>query len=117
MLRRVYGEQELTSAESRVAPRNLMAQRASVEYTPLPTPRRMSEAEFLAWTADTDVRAEWADGEAIQLMPPDERHQDLSGFLLELLRVFVRKFGLGKMLDAPFEMRLQSSSNRSYREP
>jgi len=75
----------------------------------------MTEQEFLEWTAKADVRAEWVDGKAFELMPPDERHQDISGFLLILLRMFARRLGLGRVLNAPFEMRLRTRP--SYREP
>jgi Uma2 family endonuclease len=75
----------------------------------------MTEQEFLAWIEREDVRAEWVDGEAFELMPPDERHQDISGFLLIILRMFATRLGLGKVLDAPFEMRLRTRP--SYREP
>ena len=77
--------------------------------------RRMPEQEFLAWIEREDVRAEWVDGEAFELMPPDDRHQDISGFLLILLRMFAKRLGLGVVRDAPYEMRLRTRP--SYREP
>lgn len=76
--------------------------------------KRMSLEEFRAWAIE-DVRAEWVDGEVIELRPPDERHQDLAVFLTTLLNLFVVARRLGKVLSAPFEMRLREGA--SYREP
>lgn len=90
-------------------------QRSSTAPLFIDSPRRMSEQEFLEWSRNSDVRAEWVDGEAFELMPPDDRHQDISGFLLILLRLFANRFRLGTVRDAPFEMRLPGV--RSYREP
>lgn len=75
---------------------------------------RMTYDEFLAW-ADEDVHAEWVDGEVIVHMPPKERHQNILTFLLTLLRLFVDFFQLGKVLTAPFEMKL--SPRGPAREP
>ncbi|MCS6831216.1 MAG: Uma2 family endonuclease [bacterium] len=72
----------------------------------------MTYEEFLAW-ADEDVHAEWVDGEVIVFMPPKTRHQSLVYFLTQLLGAYVDFFRLGKLLFAPFEMRLPSSA----REP
>ena len=75
---------------------------------------KMPYEEFLAW-ADEAVHAEWVDGEVYVFMPPNERHQDLLGFLYTLLLLYVRGFDLGAVLLAPFEMRL--GSVRSSRQP
>ncbi len=75
---------------------------------------QMTYAEFLAW-ADEDVHAEWVNGEVIIHMPPKERHQDIVGFLHALLRFFVDFFSLGKVLTAPFEVKL--SPEGPAREP
>ena len=87
---------------------------ASTSATVAPV-RRMTEQEFLTWIEREDVRAEWVAGEAFELMPPDDRHQDISGFLLILLRMFARRLGLGVVRDAPYEMQLRTRP--SYREP
>ncbi|MFQ5812662.1 MAG: Uma2 family endonuclease [Anaerolineae bacterium] len=75
---------------------------------------RMTYEEFLAW-ADEDVHAEWEDGEVIIFMPPKTRHQDIGGFLYALLRFFVDFFQLGKVLTAPFEVKVDPDS--PAREP
>jgi Uma2 family endonuclease len=72
----------------------------------------MSYEEFLAW-ADEDVHAEWVDGEVTVFVPPNERHQQIVGFLVTLLRLYVRSLRLGEVLQAPFEVRLRDSA----REP
>lgn len=75
--------------------------------TPSTEPRRlrMSYEEFLAWAGE-DVHAEWVDGEVIVQMPPKEWHQDVVTFLAALMRTYVEFFGLGRVLVAPFEMKL-----------
>jgi Uma2 family endonuclease len=79
---------------------------------PGPLPLRMSYDDFLAW-ADEDTLAEWDNGEVIMASPASDRHQDLEGFLLVVLRVFVECKQLGYVRDAPFQMKLASSG----REP
>ncbi len=74
----------------------------------------MSYEEFLAW-ADEDVHAEWVAGEVIMHMPPKEWHQNVLTFLAALLRAYVEIFGLGRVLVAPFEMKL--SPDGPAREP
>ncbi|BCW95040.1 MAG: Uma2 family endonuclease [Fimbriimonadales bacterium] len=73
---------------------------------------RMSYEEFLEW-ADEDVHAEWVNGEVIVFMPPKNRHQEIVTFLATLMRLYADFFNLGKVLVAPFEMRLTNSA----REP
>jgi len=75
-------------------------------------PRRMTYEEFLAW-ADEDTLAEWVDGEVVMYSPASEPHQRIAGFLLTVMRVFVEQRGLGRVVNAPFQMKLQ----RSGREP
>jgi len=74
------------------------------------TPRTVDE--FLAW-GDEDTWAEWRDGEIIMMTPASLRHQDLVGFLATLLRFFVQERRMGRVVEAPFAMRLQ----KSVREP
>lgn len=75
---------------------------------------RMTYGEYLAW-ADEDVRAEWVNGEVIAYMPPDKVHQDIAFFLATILRHYVELRGLGEIMIAPFEMRLDAVN--SSREP
>jgi Uma2 family endonuclease len=76
---------------------------------------RMSYEEFLEW-ADEDTHAEWVDGEVIVFMPAKTVHADLAIFLAALLRFFTQFFGLGKVLAAPYEMKVEPSG-RPSREP
>ena len=78
------------------------------------TTLKMSYEEFLAW-ADEDTIAEWVDGEVIVAMPPKKVHQMTSGFLFELLSLFVRLFHLGEVHFAPFEFLLRDGG--PSREP
>ncbi len=73
---------------------------------------RMTYEEFLKW-ADEDTMAEWVDGEVIMTSPASNQHQDISDFLVALLRPFVEQHELGVMRSAPFQMKLASSG----REP
>jgi Uma2 family endonuclease len=66
---------------------------------------KMTYEEFLAW-ADEDTWAEWVNGEVIVLVPASNRHQDLATFLAALLRFFVEARQLGRVLTAPFQMKL-----------
>jgi len=75
-------------------------------------PRRMTYEEFLAW-ADEDTLAEWVDGEVVTYTPASYRHQDLADFLVSVLRSFVEARGLGVVLSAPFQMKLEKTG----REP
>jgi Uma2 family endonuclease len=80
----------------------------------------MRYEEFLAWS-DEDVHAEWVPkdssgkGEVIVQMPPKLIHQEVADFLSRLLGLFVRLFNLGKVVIAPFEVKLLPGG--SSREP
>jgi Uma2 family endonuclease len=76
--------------------------------------RTMTYEEFRAWATE-EVRAEWVDGEVIRLMPPSLRHQALLMFLSILVGAYVELRKSGRLLGAPFEMKLRGG--RSYREP
>ncbi len=79
-----------------------------------PPPGRMSYEEFLEW-CDEDTWAEWVDGEVIMLSPANTRHQDVSGFLINIMRIYVEAHDLGKVLSAPFPMKF--GEIRRGREP
>jgi len=66
----------------------------------------MTYEQFLAW-ADEDTLAEWVDGEVVMYSPASERHQDIGGFLYEVLRTYVRPRHLGEVVQAPFQMKLE----------
>ena len=75
---------------------------------------KMSYEDFLAWS-DEDTHAEWVDGEVIIHMPPKNVHQTTLGFLYQLLGLFASLLDLGKVLTAPFEVKLKPDG--SSREP
>ena len=77
-----------------------------------PTTLEMSYEQFLDWSTE-NVRAEWVNGKATVYMPPKLYHQEIIEFLGQLFSLYIRLFDLGKIILAPFEMRLFNSS----REP
>ncbi|HIE12604.1 MAG TPA: Uma2 family endonuclease [Desulfotomaculum sp.] len=78
-------------------------------------PGRMSFEEFLAW-CDEDTWAEWVDGEVVVLTPANMRHQDIGLFLAALISEFAVSYKLGKVVVAPFLVRLPEPLSRG-REP
>lgn len=74
----------------------------------------MSYDEYRGWV-DEDAHTEWVDGEVIVFMPPKEHHQSVLGFLYSVLSQYAQLLDLGRVLIAPFEVKLRSG--RSYREP
>jgi Uma2 family endonuclease len=74
----------------------------------------MSYEEFLTWSGE-NVHAEWIGGEVIIFMPPKKIHQEIVGFLHNLITLFVNLFDLGVVLTAPFEMHV--SPDGPAREP
>ncbi|MGQ9627843.1 MAG: Uma2 family endonuclease [Anaerolineae bacterium] len=76
--------------------------------------KKMTFEEFLDW-CDEDTLAEWVDGEVIMYSPAARKHQDIVGFLFELLNSYVSLRGLGQVLLSPFIMRLETRP--SGREP
>ncbi len=84
------------------------------EERSLPPKEKLTYEEFLEW-CDEDTWAEWDDGEVIFLTPTSVRHQQLTGFLYQVLDIFVKSHGLGEVLAAPFQMKLPKVSKG--REP
>ena len=76
--------------------------------------RKMTYEEFLDW-ADEDTYAEWVDGEVELMSPASAEHQDLAVFLTRLLAEYAEEHDAGKVLPAPFQMRLDAV--RRGREP
>ncbi len=76
--------------------------------------QKMTYEEFLDW-ADEDIYAEWVDGKVEMMSPASERHQDVSDFLAAILRIHVEDNDAGRMLSAPFQMKLDKV--RRGREP
>jgi Uma2 family endonuclease len=80
----------------------------------LPPAGRISFEEFLEW-CDEDTLAEWVDAVVIMASPASDRHQDIEGFLVAVLRPFIETYQLGYLRSAPFLMHLPSRP--SGREP
>jgi Uma2 family endonuclease len=74
----------------------------------------MSYEEFLDW-CDEDTLAEWVDGYVVMTSPASEPHQALVDFFVQILGIYVQQRDLGRVLSAPFQMKL--SAARSGREP
>jgi Uma2 family endonuclease len=72
---------------------------------PPPAAGKISYEEFLALNGEG--WAEWVEGEIITMSPPIEPHQDLTLFLATILRFFVQQNKLGKVIIAPFQMKLE----------
>lgn len=71
----------------------------------LSAPPKMTYEEFLDW-ADEDTHAEWVDGEVVFMSPVSDAHQEVSGFLVSLLREFAEAHQLGKVRYESFQMKL-----------
>lgn len=68
-------------------------------------PKQMTYEQFLDW-ADEDTLAEWVDGEVELMSPASVPHQDLAVFITRLFAQYVEDKGYGKVLPAPFQMKL-----------
>jgi Uma2 family endonuclease len=79
-----------------------------------PPPGPVSFEEFLAW-CDEDTHAEWVDGAIIMMSPASDHHQDLSDFLITVIRLYNEAHQLGWIRSAPFLMR--TDVKPSGREP
>jgi len=80
---------------------------------PVPPSKRMTEDEFVAWCAENaEIRAEWADGEVIMMAPASYAHNDLGGWLYMLLRLFVERRDLGKVIGPEFMVRFATQRRR-----
>lgn len=74
---------------------------------------RVSFAEFLARAEGQ--HAEWEDGKIMFMSPVSVAHQDLGGWLIAIIRIYVRRKNLGKCLSAPVTVKLQATNQA--REP
>jgi Uma2 family endonuclease len=79
-----------------------------------PPEGKVTYEQFLDW-ADEDTYAEWVDGEVERMSPASAEHQDLSGFLAAILRLYAEDTGAGRVLTAPFQVKL--ADVRRGREP
>jgi Uma2 family endonuclease len=69
-----------------------------------PPPGPLSFEAFLEW-CDEDTRAEWVDGEVIMMSPASDEHQNISDFLIGVLRLYNEARQLGWIRSGPFLMR------------
>jgi Uma2 family endonuclease len=74
----------------------------------------MTYEEFLAWAPD-GLRTEWTDGEGIIHVSTGDRHQWTIAVFAMLLSEFVRPFGLGRVVTAPYPAKLWPDG--PHREP
>ncbi len=72
---------------------------------------QMTEAEFLD-ICDEDLRAEFVDGRIIVHSPASLDHVDLSTFIVTLVKMFVDKQSLGRVLGDNFQVRLRPGLRR-----
>ncbi len=77
--------------------------------------RRLSYDDFLR-EAPADGRSrEWVDGRVLEMSPASDRHQDLQGFLIALLRCWVEAKRRGIVRSQPFQMK--TGAHLAGREP
>ena len=73
----------------------------------------MTEDEFVVWCREhDDILAEWADGEIIIMSPASREHNNLNGWILSALRVFVEHHGLGEVFGPEYQVRLAGQKRR-----
>ena len=75
------------------------------------TDEKISYEDFLVCYEDTF--AEWVDGRIIMSPPVSFKHQDIVSFLVYLLQSYIVPKNLGKILLAPYQMKMEKSG----REP
>ncbi len=71
----------------------------------------MTEEEFEAWCTD-DTRAEFVDGKVIQMSPTTIHHNDIIGFLWQLLGVYLAAHPRGRVTGPEYQVRLRSGLRR-----
>src|SRR6266545_5857218 len=77
---------------------------------PHPVPAgAISYEEFLDWYSDT--HAEWVRGEVQLTSPAALPHQSILSFLVMVLSFWVRARDLGRIIPAPFQMKLPQPEN------
>ena len=81
---------------------------------PKSSPSKVTFEEYLEWDSESGY-VEWVDGE-IEIMPnPSLKHQEIINFLTFIMNGYNAKHDLGKILPAPFAMKLEAISRG--REP
>lgn len=78
-------------------------------------PQKLSYEDFLRLY--DGKYAEYVDDEVITPMSVTERHDDLTGFLLALLRIFIEERKLGRVHSEPYQMKMVLDEKIKGREP
>ena len=86
------------------------------EFTtpPKSAPTKVTFEEYLEWDSESGY-VEWVDGEIVIMPNPSLKHQEITSFLTFLLNGYNARHDLGKIVQAPFAMKLEAL-NRG-REP
>ncbi len=85
---------------------NTIAETTSTVIVPPSVPYdKLSYQKFLEWNGE-EGWFEWIDGEVIKMSNPSLRHQDLSDFLTAILRFFVEAKHYGRVISAPFQLKM-----------
>lgn len=79
---------------------------AAVETKRRDVARRPGSYEAYLALPDDGRIVEWVDGEIIEFMPASTLHQEIVAMLLGLLREYVRRLQLGRVLASPYEVKL-----------
>lgn len=66
---------------------------------------KISYRKFLEWNGE-DGWFEWIDGEVVKMSNPSIEHQNLSDFLTAILRFFVESKKCGRVISAPFQLKM-----------
>ena len=67
-------------------------------------PAQVSFDQFLEWPGENQ-HVEWVNGKVVPMSPVTEPHEDISGFLYSLLRLFAERRRLGRVYSEPFVMK------------
>ena len=72
----------------------------------IPPKENVSFEQYIEWL-DEDTRAEWVNGRIeIMASPASLNHQDIGGFLCSILRPYLESKDLGRVVLAPYVMRM-----------
>lgn len=83
-----------------------------------PTPYVSSKLTYEEFLKAYDGRyAEFVDTEVIEPMSVTDRHDDVTGFLFALLRIFIEERKLGKVKGEPYQMKMVIDGKIRGREP
>jgi Uma2 family endonuclease len=87
---------------------------SEVQTLPNNTPVKVTFEEYLECDSESGY-VEWVDGEIVIMPNPSLKHQEIVGFLACILNMYNAKHALGKVVQAPFAMKLEAI--RRGREP